>query len=58
VNKNKAAGLVSDKAAAWLESVPLWELGFPAGEFSSKDWARLEQAKNRVVIRLLKMHNY
>lgn len=62
MNRNEAAGLVSDKAAVLLQGVPLRELlavDIDTGrKYSDADWQRLQDAKDRVILRLLKMHNY
>jgi len=62
VTKNDAASLVSDKAAVLLHGLSLRELlaaGIDTGrKYSDDDWQRLENAKDRIVLRLLRMHNY
>lgn len=62
MTKNDAASLVSDKAAVLLHGLSLRELlavGIDTGrKYSDDDWQRLENAKDRIVLRLLRMHNY
>jgi hypothetical protein len=62
MTKNQAATLVSDKAAELIRGMSLDELlavSVDTGHrYSTADRKRLEDARDRVVTRLLKMHNY
>jgi hypothetical protein len=62
VTKNEAAGLVADKAAVLLRGMSLSELlaaDIDTGrKYSDADWERLARAKERIIVRLLRIRNY